>query len=98
MKRRRSATVEPVWGTLINFTGMKRINPRGLSAVNKCLILAATCYNLKKWMKYIVRDSNAKLNAISKEAVNGVSHGLNTLLNLIQGLLQLCKYNQISYA
>jgi hypothetical protein len=36
MKRSRSATVEPVWGTLINFTGIKRINARGLSAANKC--------------------------------------------------------------
>jgi hypothetical protein len=47
MKRRRSAAVEPVWGTLINFTGMKRINARGLSAAVKWLILAA-CYNLKE--------------------------------------------------
>jgi len=29
MKRKRSSTVEPVWGTLINFMGMKRINARG---------------------------------------------------------------------
>jgi transposase len=85
MKRRRSATVEPVWGTLINFTGMKRINARGLSAANKCLILAAACYNLKKWMKHIVRDSNARLNALSREAIKQLNNDLNTLLNLIQG-------------
>lgn len=84
MKIRRSATVEPVWGTLINFTGMKRINPRGLSAANKCLILAATCYNLKKWMKHIPKDSNAKLNALSKEAAKGLSTAINTLLKAIR--------------
>jgi transposase len=84
MKRRRSATVEPVWGTLINFTGMKRINARGLSAANKCLILAATCYNLKKWMKHIVRGSNAKLNALSKEGAQGLNKFLNAVLNSIQ--------------
>jgi len=32
MKRKRSGTVEPVWATLINFMGMKRINARGLAA------------------------------------------------------------------
>ena len=27
-------TVEPVWGKLINFTGMKRLNARGIKAAN----------------------------------------------------------------
>ncbi len=84
MKRRRSATVEPVWGTLINFTAMKRINARGLSAANKCLILAATCYNLKKWMKQIVKDSNAPLKALSKAAKNALKTGIKTLSALIK--------------
>jgi transposase len=52
MKRKRSSTVEPVWGTLINFTGMKRLNARGLQAANKMLLLAATVYNLKKWLRF----------------------------------------------
>ena len=47
MKRKRSSTVEPVWGTLINFTGMKRLNARGLKTANKMLLLAASVYNLK---------------------------------------------------
>ncbi len=60
MKRKRSSTVEPVWGTLINFMGVKRINARGLAAANKILTLAAACYNLKKWLKFITPDSNIK--------------------------------------
>ena len=52
MKRKRSSTVEPVWGTLINFTGMKRLNARGLRAAGKMLLLAATVYNLKKWLRF----------------------------------------------
>jgi len=60
MKRKRSSTVEPVWGTLINFMGMKRINARGLAAANKTLILAAACYNLKKWLRFISPMSNIK--------------------------------------
>jgi Transposase DDE domain len=66
MKRKRSSTVEPVWGTLINFTGMKRLNARGLAAANKMLILAATCYNLKKWLKFIAPKTNIKTMAVLK--------------------------------
>jgi transposase len=64
MKRKRSSTVEPVWGTLINFMGMKRINARGLAAANKTLILAAACYNLKKWMRFTAPTSIAKAAAV----------------------------------
>ena len=60
MKRKRSSTVEPVWGTLINFTGMKRLNARGLKAANKMLLLAATVYNLKKWLRFMAPKVIAK--------------------------------------
>ena len=66
MKRKRSSTVEPVWGTLINFTGMKRLNARGLKAANKMLLLAATVYNLKKWLKFVSPRSNIKTMAFIK--------------------------------
>jgi len=52
MKRLRQATVEPVIGTLVNFLGMRRVNTRGLSLANKCLLMAAVCYNLKRLLKW----------------------------------------------
>jgi transposase len=64
MKRKRSSTVEPVWGTLINFTGMKRLNARGLKAANKMLLLAATVYNLKKWLRFTAPKTNSKVMAM----------------------------------
>ena len=66
MKRKPSSTVEPVWGRLINFTGMKRMNARGLAVANKMLMLAATCYNLKKWLKFTAPETNIKAMAILK--------------------------------
>jgi len=66
MKRKRSSTVEPVWGTLINFMGMKRMNARGLAAANKMLLLATACYNLKKWLKLTAPKTNIKTMAIAK--------------------------------
>ncbi len=52
MKKLRSSTVEPVLGTLINFTGMRRIWTRGIKAANKFMLGAAIAYNLKKMMKF----------------------------------------------
>jgi len=52
MSRLRSATVEPVLGTLINFTGMKRVNARGIAAAERHVLMASLCYNLKKMLKF----------------------------------------------
>jgi len=52
MKLLRSSTVEPVFGSLINHTALRRINTKGLKQANKCMLMAATAYNLKKLLKY----------------------------------------------
>jgi transposase len=51
----RKSTVEPVLGTLINFLNMKRVNSRGIEQASKHVLMAALCYNLKKYMKYAQR-------------------------------------------
>jgi hypothetical protein len=55
MMRLRSSTVEPVLGTLINFTGMRRIYTRGIKNANKFIICAGIAYNLKKFIRFISR-------------------------------------------
>lgn len=52
MKKLRQSTVEPVLGTLINFLAMKRVNTRGIKLANKCMLMAAVAYNIKKMMKF----------------------------------------------
>jgi len=52
MKKLRQSTVEPVLGTLINFLAMKRVNTRGIKLANKCMMMAAIAYNLKKMLKF----------------------------------------------
>lgn len=47
----RSSTVEPVFGSLINYTGLKRINVKGIKQANKCMLMAAAAYNIKKLLK-----------------------------------------------
>lgn len=55
MKKLRSSTVEPVLGTLVNYLGMRRINTRGIEQANKCMLMAAIAYNLKKLLKFTTR-------------------------------------------
>lgn len=48
MKGRRMATVEPVFGSLLNYYGMKRSNAKGKQAAHKMMLMAACAYNLQK--------------------------------------------------
>lgn len=52
MKAKRQSAVEPVFGTLTQFMGLKKINTIGISQANKVMHLAAMAYNLKKYMKF----------------------------------------------
>lgn len=68
MKIQRSSTVEPVLGTLINFTGMRRIWTRGIKNANKFVLGAAIAYNLKKWLKW--QDINNESTRNPHESVD----------------------------
>ncbi len=52
MKGKRQSTVEPVWGTLTQFTGLRKINTIGIKQANKVMQMAATAYNLKKLLRF----------------------------------------------
>jgi len=62
MKAKRQSTVEPVFGTLTQFRGLRKINTIGIAQANKVMHLAAIAYNLKKYLKFIKKTvrSNAK--------------------------------------
>lgn len=64
--KRRSATVEPVLGTLINFMNLKRVNTRGMAAANKHTLMSALCYNLKKLLKFNSRKIKIQQIALQK--------------------------------
>lgn len=52
LKAKRQATVEPVFGTLTQHMAMGKVYTIGLKQADKCMKLAATAYNLKKWLKF----------------------------------------------
>lgn len=78
MKKLRQSTVEPVLGTLINFLAMKRVNTRGIKLANKCMMMAAIAYNLKKVMKFKINRPMAAIAQIPKD----VNNFLTSLLSL----------------
>ena len=84
MKKLRSSTVEPVLGTLINFTGMRRIWTRGIKNANKFMIGAAIAYNIKKYMKFKQRKVNVQVVELPvpkkglKQALSNTFFGLTT--------------------
>ena len=70
----RKSTVEPVLGTLINFLSMRRVNSKGIKQASKHVLMAALCYNLKKYMKYVQRKVKTMAMEQSIFAVNGFNY------------------------
>jgi transposase len=80
LSRVRKSTVEPVLGTLINYLNMRRVNARGISQASKHVLMAAMCYNLKKYMNFV---SKTRKSAAIKQpvlALLGLIHAV-TLIN-----------------
>jgi transposase len=61
MKGKRQSTVEPVFGTLTQFMGLRKINTKGIDQANKVMHLAAVAYNIKKYLKFTQKP--AKIGA-----------------------------------
>lgn len=78
--KRRSATVEPVLGTLINYHSMRRVNSRGVAQANKHVLMAALCYNLKKFLKFTIKKPSilAQSMHINKELLLTIQNHLIT--------------------
>lgn len=52
MLQKRQSTVEPVFGTLTHYLGLRKINTIGIKQANKVMHLSAMAYNLKKYLKF----------------------------------------------
>jgi transposase len=73
MKKLRSATVEPVIGTLVDYLGMKRVNTHGLELANKCMLMAAVAYNVRKLLNYQSHSRATMVHALKAEVKNCLS-------------------------
>lgn len=59
MKAKRQSTVEPVFGTLTQFMGLRKVNTIGLRQADKCMHMSAIAYNLKKYLKFITNKAKS---------------------------------------
>uniref|UniRef100_UPI003F6CC157 transposase n=1 Tax=Winogradskyella sp. TaxID=1883156 RepID=UPI003F6CC157 len=88
MKGKRQSTVEPVFGTLTQFMGLRKINTIGIKQANKVMHLAAMAYNLKKYLKFTQKLSKTKAKALGL-----IFSKINGLQNLIITNLRQPKFN-----
>lgn len=65
MKGKRQSTVEPVFGTLTQFMGMRKINTIGLKQANKCMHMSAIAYNIKKYLKFVQKRSKSGMGQLA---------------------------------
>jgi len=91
----RKSTVEPVLGTLINFHSMKRVNSRGIGQASKHVIMAALCYNLKKYMKFVQRLVKTKAMEQSTFVVNGFNQLRKSLYPVLKSILACCRSEEL---
>lgn len=73
MKRKRQSTVEPVFGTLKEYMGLRKINTIGIKQANKQMQMAAIAYNLKKYLKF----TQKRVKSVAK--AQGVENFLKNL-------------------
>ena len=66
----RQSTVEPVFGTLTQFMGMRKINTLGIEQANKVMHLSAMAYNLKKYLKFVTKNVKSKAKALAMLLLN----------------------------
>ena len=70
IRQLRGSTVEPVLGTLVNYLAMRRVNTRGIEQANKCMLMAAVAYNLKKLLRWQGKKANTVIKALEKPLQN----------------------------
>ena len=87
MKGKRQSTVEPVFGTLKEFMGLRKVNTIGIKQANKCMHLAAIAYNLKKYLKFTGNKVKAGVNTL-KNTHNDLNYLINDRLRPFRAILR----------
>ena len=83
MKSKRQSTVEPVFGSLTQFFGMRKVNTIGIKQANKVMLMSASAYNLKKYLKYFQKKQ--------KTGAKVVKAALHYFIVMIEGKTKLYK-------
>ncbi len=71
MKKLRQSTVEPVFGSLTQFYGLRKIGVLGKAGAHKVMLMAAIAFNLKKYLKNGGRRPSIGILRTIMEALKG---------------------------
>jgi hypothetical protein len=77
MKKLRQSTVEPVFGSLTQYYGLRKIGVLGKAGAHKVMLMAAIAFNLKKYLKNGGRKPS---RAYFKDVIQDLEQLLITLL------------------
>lgn len=61
MKKLRQSTVEPVFGSLTHYYGLRKIGVLGKAGAHKVMLMAAIAFNLKKYFKKGARKPSSAI-------------------------------------
>ena len=83
-KGKLQSTVEPVFGTLTQFLGLRKVNTIGIEQANKVMHMSAVAYNVKKYLKFTKKlpKSSAKALVFLFKKINGLQNVINFNLSL----------------
>jgi transposase len=71
MKKLRQSTVEPVFGSLTHYYGLRKIGVLGQAGAHKVMLMAAIAFNLKKYLKKGGRKPSSAIFKAIIEALQG---------------------------
>lgn len=91
MRRLRQGTVEPVFGSLVQHYGLRRISVLGKSGAHKVMLLAAVAFNLRKYMKFKPAKAVRHGHGAERGAAAFVQRFFDAFYNLLPtGKLRKC--------
>lgn len=85
----RMHTVEPVFGSLQQYYGLRRMSVRGRDSASKVMLMSAAAFNLKKWVKSQLKkaenDLKYRILGLRKFIMHKVSRNINLLFLTTKG-------------
>jgi len=63
MMTKRKSIVEPVFGILTQFMGMRKVFTKDIKQANKVMLMSAVAYNIKKYLKFVQKDVESRAKA-----------------------------------
>ncbi|WGH75025.1 hypothetical protein P8625_13225 [Tenacibaculum tangerinum] len=56
---------EPVFGTLTQYMGLRKVNVRVIDGANTCMLMAGAAYNIKKLLKFLGKPTKTEAKAVA---------------------------------